>query len=108
MLPLCPLSLPSVCLLSSVRPQEYCEDCPDKSRIVQRSPQYADNALLPGRFTTLMGAHVLDGLVNGFQEEVFGAPAPLNPTASRQQLLASLQDLVNVLLAAGYALKVIS
>lgn len=57
------------------------------------------------QFQYIVGDLVLDGLVNGFREEVFGAPKPtrgLTPASA----VEAVSKLVEVLITAGFAIRV--
>lgn len=45
------------------------------------------------------------GLLNGFQGETFGGPAPPQAGASIQQLAAGVQQLLDCMVAKGYAIS---
>jgi hypothetical protein len=85
--------------------KEFCEECVDQARIVRRDPAYADNTMLPSLFNKAAGDKIYDGLLNGFRDEVFGAPAPLPKAAGLQQVVAGVKELTDVLVKAGFALK---
>ncbi|GLC41889.1 hypothetical protein PLESTB_001043800 [Pleodorina starrii] len=97
--------------ISSQMPQgqqvfkEYCEDCPDLYRIVRRDAALADNALLPAAFFTRTGDKIYAGLRNGFRDFQFGGPPPLPAGASLAALTTAVQNLLDVMVNNGYALK---
>ena len=45
--------------------QEFCEECPDQTRVVQRSPALANDAQLPGAFQAAAGDLLYAGLRDG-------------------------------------------
>lgn len=45
--------------------QEFCEDCPDESRLVTRDPALQDNAALPAAFQHTAGDLLYAGLRDG-------------------------------------------
>jgi len=45
--------------------QEYCDECPDKSRVVVRDTALRDNGMLPAAFQRTAGDLLYDGLRNG-------------------------------------------
>ena len=47
--------------------QEFCEDCPEQSKIVRRDAAFKDNALLPAEVAKRTGELIYDGLRNGFR-----------------------------------------
>ena len=46
-------------------PQEYCAECPDRSRVVVRDTALRDNSMLPAAFQRTAGDLLYDGLRNG-------------------------------------------
>ena len=46
-------------------PQEYCDECPDRSRVVVRDTALRDNGMLPAAFQRTAGDLLYDGLRNG-------------------------------------------
>ena len=69
-----------VCHVSaqSAAPQEYCEECPDRSRVVVRDTALRDNGALPAAFQRTAGDLLYDGLRNGLvvdgQVQIGGLP----------------------------------
>lgn len=51
------------------------------------------------------GDLMYQGLLNGFQGETFGGPAPPKADASIQQLAAGVQQLLDCMVAKGYAIS---
>jgi hypothetical protein len=51
------------------------------------------------------GDLMYQGLLNGFQGEQFGGPAPPKADASIQQLAAGVQQLLDCMVAKGYAIS---
>lgn len=51
------------------------------------------------------GDLIYQGLLNGFQGETFGGPAPPQPDASIQQVAAGVQQLLDCMVAKGYAIS---
>ena len=47
--------------------QEYCEDCPEQSKLVRRDAAFKDNNSLPAQIALRAGDFVYDGLRNGFR-----------------------------------------
>ena len=47
--------------------QEFCEDCPDQSKLVRRDASFKDNAALPAQVALRTGDYIYDGLKNGFR-----------------------------------------
>lgn len=85
--------------------KEFCDDCPDQSLLVRRDPSLSDNAQLPARMALLVGDKLYDGLRYGFRGEQFGAPEPLSPSSSVQEVTQAVQQLLDILVSRGYALK---
>ena len=46
------------------------------------------------------------GLQQGFRDEQFGAPPSLPPSASASEVVQRLQELLDIMVARGFALKV--
>lgn len=63
--------LPSMCLAATTGEiclaQEYCEDCPEQSRLVRRDAAFKDNNALPAQIALRAGDFIYDGLQNGFR-----------------------------------------
>ncbi|GFR46801.1 hypothetical protein Agub_g8433, partial [Astrephomene gubernaculifera] len=85
--------------------KEYCEDCPDLTRVVRRDAALQDNSQLPAVFFTRTGDRIYSYLKDGFRGTQFGAPAPLLPGASLESLAAAAQQLLDIMADNGYALK---
>lgn len=47
--------------------QEYCEDCPEQSKLVRRDASFKDNNSLPAQVALRTGDFIYDGLRNGFR-----------------------------------------
>ena len=47
--------------------QEYCEDCPEQSKLVRRDASFKDNNALPAQIALRTGDFIYDGLRNGFR-----------------------------------------
>ncbi|KAI3428408.1 hypothetical protein D9Q98_007235 [Chlorella vulgaris] len=84
--------------------EEYEEESEGK-RVVTRDPSLADNAQLPGRFYERHGELVYRGLVEGFRGEQYGGPLPCAPGASTEQLMAGVQQVLDIFAAKGFSLK---
>lgn len=96
---------------------EYCEECPDQKRVVQRPAELKDDAVLPTEWQRRYGDRVLDSLVNGFQGVDFlrgpsmAALIASPPTVdcetedSFDGLRAGVQTLLDVFVQQGYALR---
>ncbi|KAL3147223.1 hypothetical protein ABBQ32_002719 [Trebouxia sp. C0010 RCD-2024] len=85
--------------------KEYCEDCPDQSKLVRRDASFKDNNSLPTQIAIRTGDLIYDGLRNGFREETFpGTPAPLTPSQAAQVPL-QVQKLLDVFVDRGFAIK---
>jgi len=85
--------------------KEFCEECEGQQRVVRRDPAYADNALLPARFNDLVGDAIYTGLRYGFRGQQFGAPGPAPPGSGLAAVCAGVQELLDVMVGQGYALK---
>ncbi|KAI7836094.1 hypothetical protein COHA_010022 [Chlorella ohadii] len=84
--------------------EEYSEET-EAMGTVRRDPSLADNALLPGVFFEREGDRLYHGLVEGFRGVQYGGPAPAKPGASMEELLAGVQQILDIYVANGYALK---
>jgi len=47
--------------------QEFCEDCDNRTKLVQRSAELRSNDSLPAAFERATGERIYDGLLNGFR-----------------------------------------
>ena len=52
--------------------QEFCEDCPEQSKLVRRNAAYKDNGVLPVQVALRTGDYIYDGLKNGFRVSSLG------------------------------------
>ena len=48
-------------------PQEFCEDCDGRTRLVTRAPELRSNDSLPAAFERAAGERIYEGLRNGFR-----------------------------------------
>lgn len=59
------------------------------------------------RYRAAAGDLMYTGLLNGFQGEQFGGPPPPKAGASIQQLAAGVQQLLDAMVAKGYAISAV-
>ncbi|KAJ9531575.1 hypothetical protein QJQ45_014960 [Haematococcus lacustris] len=85
--------------------KEFCEECEGQRQVVRRDSALADNSLLPARFEERVGDALYRGLRDGFRGEVFGAPPALPASASLDEVGSKVQQLLDIMVARGYALK---
>ncbi|KAK9807874.1 hypothetical protein WJX72_011848 [[Myrmecia] bisecta] len=85
--------------------QEYCVDCETQTRLVTRDPKLQDNASLPLAVQQKAGDLIYQNLRAGFQGEAFDVPGPCPSGASTADLVQGVQQLMNVFVDRGFALK---
>ena len=90
--------------------QEFCENCEGEAlerpyRVVKRDVSLSDNRKLPERLQLQVGRTIIGYLREGFRGETFGCPAPLPATASPQELAQAVQELLDVFVKNGYAIR---
>eukprot|EP00775_Hariotina_reticulata_P013762 gene13762-13881_t len=88
-------------------PPEIPEDepCPGGTQLVQRPPEYDDDAQLPTYFFHKAGDLIYQGLRYGFRGKQFGGVPPAAAEAGIQHLAAGVQQLLGVMVDNGFALK---
>ncbi|GAB4822963.1 hypothetical protein N2152v2_010009 [Parachlorella kessleri] len=85
--------------------KEYCEDCEGMTRLVTRDPSTQDNARLPELHARLTGERIYSGLVNGFRGVQYGGPQPCSPGCSFQELMAGVQQVLDIFTGQGFAIN---
>ena len=90
--------------------QEYCSECEGDPmdrpfRVVRRDPAFADNSKLPQNLQLRVGRNILSYLQNGFRDESYNVPAVPNRTTSLADLAAGVQQLLNIFVSNGFAIR---
>lgn len=86
--------------------KEYCEDCPDGTKIVRRAPELADNNTLNEKWLELTGDNIYQGIFHGFRGVDFGGPSPCAANASFELLLSNIEIILALFKQRGFALNI--
>jgi hypothetical protein len=73
-----------------------------EKRIFRRPAELSDNALLPDAYAQLVGDKIIDSLRDGFEDAVFGGPAPC-AAGNFACALAGCQSILTAFESSGFA-----
>ncbi|KAK9794616.1 hypothetical protein WJX73_010418 [Symbiochloris irregularis] len=85
--------------------QEWCEECEDQQRTIQRSAELRDNQSLAPALLQRAGDAIYAGLQSGFRGETYDVPQPCPTGASLDELASCVQGVLDVFVSKGYAQK---
>lgn len=74
-------------------------------KVVRRDPALSDNSKLPQNLQLQVGRNILAYLQNGFQNQSYNVPSIPNRTASLPDLAAAVQQLLNIFVSNGFAIR---
>lgn len=90
--------------------QEYCADCEGEPlerpyKVIRRDPALADNSKLPQFLQLQVGRNILSYMQSGFRDETYNVPSMPARTATVAELAVSVQELLDIFVANGFAIR---